>query len=143
MAGQLRGGGHAGRVAAADLRGAGAHQAGHADEEELVQIRTDDGQELHPLQQRHVVGQPFPQHAVVELQPAQLAVDEQFRRFQVVLAHVTFCDSGSPLLPGEGKGEGEASGDSAFRSDLGETPPHPGPLPEERRTCPIRLLAVL
>ncbi len=58
-----------------------AHQAGDADEKKLIQIRTDDGQELHPLQQRHVVGEPLAEHAVVELQPAQLAVDEQFRRF--------------------------------------------------------------
>ena len=47
---QLRGRGHAGRVAAANAFRPGAHQAGHADEEELVQVGTDDGQELDAFQ---------------------------------------------------------------------------------------------
>ena len=51
-------------------------QPGHADHEELVQVRREDRQELHPLQQRIVRVLGLFQHARVELQPAQLAVDE-------------------------------------------------------------------
>ena len=52
-------------------------QAGHADHVELVEVRRPDGGELHPLEQRHprVLGEL--QHAVVEVHPGQLAVDEQ------------------------------------------------------------------
>ena len=54
---QLRGRGHAGRIAAANAFRPGTHQPGHADEEELVQVGTDDGQELDAFQQRQVVRQ--------------------------------------------------------------------------------------
>jgi hypothetical protein len=51
-------------------------QARHADHEELVEVRAEDRQELHPLQQGigRVLG--LLEHTRVELQPAQLAVDE-------------------------------------------------------------------
>ena len=50
---------------------------GDADHEELVEVGDEDGQELQPLDQgdRLVLGQL--QHAVVEVQPGQLAVEEQ------------------------------------------------------------------
>ena len=84
---QLRGGGHARGIAAAHAFRPGAHQAGHADQEELVQVGTDDGQELDAFQQRHVVGQPLAEDAVVELQPAQLAVEVHVVGTKRVLSH--------------------------------------------------------
>ena len=61
---------------------AGLHlllQAADADHEELVEVGAEDGQELEPLQQRHLRVLGLLQHAAVELQPAQLAVDVQGR----------------------------------------------------------------
>ena len=84
---QLRGRRHAGRIAAANAFRPGADQAGHADEEELVQVGTDDGQELDAFQQRQVVGQSLAEHAVVELQPAQLAVEIHVVRSKRIFAH--------------------------------------------------------
>ena len=79
-------------------------QPGHPHQEKLVEIRVDDGQELQPLQQGQFLVQPFAQHAVVELQPAQLAVDIQLGRLQRVLGHGTglyhaarFTDNGRPM----------------------------------------------
>ena len=85
---QLFRGRHAGRVAAADAFRPRAHQPGHANEEKLVQVRADDGQELDPLHQRHIIGQPLTEHAVVELQPTQLAVEIHAGRSKRVFAHV-------------------------------------------------------
>ena len=51
-------------------------QAGHADHEELVEV-VGDRAELHPLEQRHVRVLGELEHAVVELQPRQLAVEVQ------------------------------------------------------------------
>ena len=84
---QLLGGRHAREIAAADFGRPAAHQSGHPDQEELVQIRADDGQELEPLQQGQFLGQPLLQHAVVELQPAQLAVEEQVGGFEGIFGH--------------------------------------------------------
>ena len=56
--------------------GDAALQAGHAHHEELVQVGREDGQEAHPLQQEQVrVLRQF-QHARIEVQPADLAVQE-------------------------------------------------------------------
>ncbi len=54
-------------------------QAGDADLEELVQVAADDAQEPQPLEQRHrrVLG--LRQHAPVELEQAELAVEEVLR----------------------------------------------------------------
>ena len=57
--GQLGGRRHAGRIAAADPGRPGPHQAGHAHQEELIQVGTDDGQEFQSFQQRQVLGQPL------------------------------------------------------------------------------------
>ena len=46
--------------------------------EELIQIRTDDGKKLDPLNERLPLILRFFQDAAVELEPAQLAVDEIF-----------------------------------------------------------------
>jgi hypothetical protein len=47
----------------------------HAHLEELVQVATTDRQELEPLQERGAVVQRLVQHAAIELQPGQLAID--------------------------------------------------------------------
>ena len=63
-----------------DLFEAGApllEQRRDAHHEELVEVRGDDGQELHPLQQRMVVVQRLIEDPLVELQPAHLAVAVQ------------------------------------------------------------------
>ena len=51
-------------------------QRRYADHEELVEVGTHDGQEAHPLQQRHLLALRLVKHAAVELHPAQLAVEE-------------------------------------------------------------------
>ncbi len=43
--------------------------------EELVQVRRENRQELQPLEQRSALVQSLRQHAVVEIQPAHIAVD--------------------------------------------------------------------
>ena len=53
-----------------------AHQAGHSHHEELVQIGGEDGAELHALEQRHLLVGHELEHAGVELDPRQLAVEE-------------------------------------------------------------------
>ena len=85
--GELLGGGHAGNVAPPDVGRPGAHQPRHPHQKELVEVRVDDGQELQPLQQRQLRGQSFLQHAVVEFQPAQLAIEIKIGRFKRVLGH--------------------------------------------------------
>src|SRR2546425_4393701 len=44
--------------------------------EKLVQVRTQDGEEPHPSKQRHVRVFRQRQHATVELDQAQIAVEE-------------------------------------------------------------------
>ena len=53
--------------------------ARHAHLEELIQVRADDAEELHPLQQRVLRVERLLQHAVIELQPAQFPIDEMSR----------------------------------------------------------------
>src|SRR5256714_11067287 len=52
-------------------------QAGDAHHVELVQVRTEDGEKLHSLEQWRTRIHSLLQHAPVEREPAQLAVDEQ------------------------------------------------------------------
>ena len=52
-------------------------QAGHADLEELVQVRGADRHEPEPVEQRVGGVARFLEHPLVEVEPAQLAVDEQ------------------------------------------------------------------
>ena len=46
------------------------------DRDELIEVRTGNGQKLQPLQQRQRCVAGFVQHALVEFQPTQLAVEE-------------------------------------------------------------------
>ena len=80
-------GSHARSVAPPHLGRPPLHKPRHAHQKELIEVRSDDRQKLQPLQKRQVRIEPFLQHAMVELQPAQLAVDEQIRRFQGVFWH--------------------------------------------------------
>ena len=66
----------AGGGAHGDAGGDPALQAGDPDHEELVEVAREDGQEPGPLQQRQVVVLGQLEHALVEAQPGQLAVQE-------------------------------------------------------------------
>jgi hypothetical protein len=56
-----------------------ALQRCHADHEELVEVRAEDGEELHPFEERHARVLRLLEHAPVELEPRQLAADERVR----------------------------------------------------------------
>ena len=56
------------------------HEAGDADLEELVHVAGEDRQELDPLEQGVPLVAGFVQHAVLELQRTELAVDVRERR---------------------------------------------------------------
>ena len=53
------------------------HQAGDAHHEELVEVRAEDREELDPFQKRVLLVPCLVEHTALELQQAQLAVDEQ------------------------------------------------------------------
>ena len=53
--------------------------AGDADHEELVEVGDEDRQELQPLDQRHRLVLGELEHAIVEVEPRQLAVEVQLR----------------------------------------------------------------
>ena len=55
------------------------HEAGHPDLEELVEVLAEDGEELGPLEQRQLGVLGEREHAGVELEPRELAVEEAFR----------------------------------------------------------------
>ena len=57
-------------------------QRRHANHEELVEVRPDDGQESHPLEQRVPLVPRQGQHPFVECKPAELPVDEERRILQ-------------------------------------------------------------
>ena len=67
---QACGGGHG------QTGGYAALQAGHTHHEELVEVGSDDGQEVQPLQQVQVRVLRQLQHTGVEVEPATLAVEE-------------------------------------------------------------------
>ena len=72
---QLLGGGFAALVVLRVRRHDGeVEQAPHADHEELVQVAGEDGDKAQPLHQGHRGVGGLLQHALVEFQPAQLAV---------------------------------------------------------------------
>ena len=65
-----------GSAVSGGLREAALHllfEAGHPDLEKLVQIRADDAEELHPLEQGVPRVDRLVEHALVELQPAELS----------------------------------------------------------------------
>jgi hypothetical protein len=51
-------------------------QAGDADFEKLIEVRADDAEEFQAFQQRILRVHGFVQDALVEFQPAQLAIEE-------------------------------------------------------------------
>ena len=92
--GELLGGGHPVLAPGAD---AGLHlpvQAGNPHHVELVEVGRGDGEEAHALEQGHARVPRFLEHALVEREPGQLAVDEPLGRVH--------SDSG-----GRGCGHGE------------------------------------
>ena len=54
-----------------------ALQLGHAHHEKLVQVRAEDGEKLHPLEERHLGILRLFEHPAVELEPRQLSIDER------------------------------------------------------------------
>ena len=76
---------------------------GHADHEEFVQIAPENAQKLELLQQGLLGVQRFAEHAGIEFQPADLAVDVQTGTGQVLhLFHGTFRDAFVMLQRGHG-----------------------------------------
>src|SRR5713226_7349380 len=69
-------GGHAIGPRRLVARGDAALEGGHPDHEELVQVRAEDGEELHALEQRHARVLRLLEHAPVEFEPRELPVDE-------------------------------------------------------------------
>ena len=72
---------HLERLHAVGARGRGAEldlllHARDADLEELVQVRRDDAQELQPLEERHRLVLGLREHASIEFERLQLAVEE-------------------------------------------------------------------
>src|SRR6185436_2092525 len=67
----------AGVDAGQELARAGAHGVEDADHEVLVEVVRADGEEFHALEQRNLVVARFGEDAPVELQPAQLAVEQR------------------------------------------------------------------
>ena len=63
-------------------------QRRNANLEKLVEIRTGDAQETQPLQQRNARVQRLCQHALVELEHAEIAIDIEFSRWQRRCVHV-------------------------------------------------------
>ena len=76
---------------------------GDAHHEELVEVGAGDGEELDALEQRMRRVLRLRQHALVERQPAQLAIDVQRRAAEVVR------DRGSTSPAGRGAGAATAS----------------------------------
>jgi hypothetical protein len=71
-----------------------AHRGGDADHEELVEVGAGDRQELHPLEQRMALVLRLREHALVELEPAQLPVDVERRVLEI--------DRNGALSPSDG-----------------------------------------
>src|SRR5262249_59173530 len=51
----------------------------HADHEELVEVRAENGEELDPLEERDPPVARLVEDAGIELQPRELAIDEEAR----------------------------------------------------------------
>jgi hypothetical protein len=83
---ELRRGTHAVR---ADVERAGFRlglQSRHAHHEEFVEIRSDNGEKLHPLEQRIAFVQGFLDHALLKRQQAQFTIDVEGRIPEIDLA---------------------------------------------------------
>src|SRR5580704_4060156 len=57
------------------------------DLEEFVEVRAGDAQELHPFQQGDAAVLGLIQHALVELQERELAIEIELRRLEVGVVH--------------------------------------------------------
>ena len=62
-------------------------QASHANHEELVEIGAEDGEELDAFQQRVLIVLGFLQHAPLERQQAEFAIQIKRRIFEIDLRH--------------------------------------------------------
>jgi hypothetical protein len=91
-------------------------QAGDADFEELVQVAGEDQQELQPLQQRVGLIQRLFQHADVELQLRQLAVDVQAA---VIQAGIAIAGAAAAATATTGAAGSSSGGVSAICSTTG------------------------
>ena len=98
---------------------------GDADHEELVEVVGRDRQEAQLLQQRMVAVRGLLQHAAVELQPGQLAVDEALRR------------AAASAAPSSVAAGGASRRRRSSRSTSVSRPPRPG-RPVTRRSLPCR-----
>ena len=63
-----------------DARVALLHETGDADLEKLVEVAAGDGQKAHPLDQRMAVALRLFEHAAVEREPAEFAIEVNRRR---------------------------------------------------------------
>lgn len=70
----------AGRAADRDTGRDASFEPGRADHEELVEVAREDRQEPSPLQERHLLVGSELEHTLVELQPADLPVEEAVGR---------------------------------------------------------------
>ena len=73
-------------------------QARHPDHEELVEVAGEDGEELHPLQQRQLAVRGQGQHPTVEVEPGQLPVQVSTPPF--FGGSRRHCRGDTPLPPG-------------------------------------------
>jgi hypothetical protein len=75
-------------------------EAGDANLEEFVEVRADDAEKLHALEQRVRGIAGFGEHALVEFEPAQLAVQEYVGwKFSHVSCSAPPCFSSLPARP--------------------------------------------
>ena len=79
-----------------EARGGLIHQPRDAHHEELVQVRGEDRAELDALEQRHALVRGQLQHALVEVEPRQLAVEQRRRSGSGRLGHVPNPFSAGP-----------------------------------------------
>ena len=70
------------------VHGESVLQAGHANLEELVEVRRRDAEELEALEQRHARVHRLLQHAQIERKLRQLAVDVVVRKFEIQRVHL-------------------------------------------------------
>src|SRR3989442_527094 len=76
-----------------------ALQRRHPHHEKLVQVRAEDREELHPLEQGHARILRLLEHAPIELEPRQLAVDERVRVHSRSPAKGLAHENGVPYPP--------------------------------------------
>ncbi len=101
------------------------------DLEELIEVVAEDGQELRPFEQRHVVVRGQGQHAGVEVEPGQLTVEEpgrvHLRRLTAGPSRIRRFGTRSQARPepGAGRVTGAREGVSSEGSGVLEDPEVP------------------